>query len=370
MKTKLLLVGLKHYGRPIKNVLIETRGLCRPEVCKSKAAAPLYEYNVIIIYPKSYSHFIFGHKTRFSTSAQELWDLKKYKKSYDLDDIFCGGDRAAELDAAIRQGSRVIWLATLDKPIHFFGWRSLYNSYLNESIYLKINSWRLFKKISKKLFINTTGSFYPYFNQFKVNGWSVCWDFRNEDITSLAYTPEGYSLGCELALGDRKSWLLTPPTSKLGVEALIKSVLSLSKAEVQIQKYHGIFLCHCHEDKLFVRKLRGSLLRRGVTDVWVDEAEIMIGDSLLSKIAGGIDKTRYFGIVLSPRSVKSSWVQHELEQAMNIEITSKRVKVLPLLYDKCELPTFIKGKLYADFTSRALYKESIAKLLRRLEIQL
>ena len=58
-----------------------------------------------------------------------------------------------------------------------------------------------------------------------------------------------------------------------------------------------------------------------------------------------------FGVVPSPRSIKSRWVQKELETAMSKEIETGSVVVLPLLYEKCELPPFLHGKLYADFTS-------------------
>jgi hypothetical protein len=105
-----------------------------------------------------------------------------------------------------------------------------------------------------------------------------------------------------------------------------------------------------------------------VTDVWLDEAEIQIGDSLTKKIEEGMKKTRYVGVVLSERSIRSSWVERELDIAINREIATGEVVVLPLLYEKCELPAFLVGKMYADFTSPAQSAESLGKLLRRLKI--
>ncbi|MDG1444635.1 MAG: hypothetical protein P8R02_18315, partial [Pseudomonadales bacterium] len=60
MTKKVLLVGLDYTGPKILDVDIETLGLCRPEVDEDRAAYALYEYDLIIINPKSYSHFIFG----------------------------------------------------------------------------------------------------------------------------------------------------------------------------------------------------------------------------------------------------------------------------------------------------------------------
>lgn len=134
--------------------------------------------------------------------------------------------------------------------------------------------------------------------------------------------------------------------------------------------YHGIFMSHTHADKPFVRRLRDDLLMRGVPRVWIDEAEINIGDSLSAKIEEGMKETRYIGVVLSTRSIRAPWVKKELDIAMNREIASGDVVVLPLLYEKCELPTFLEGKLYADFTEPNAYDEALAKLLRRLRISI
>lgn len=117
----------------------------------------------------------------------------------------------------------------------------------------------------------------------------------------------------------------------------------------------SIFLSHNHADKPFVRRLAQDLQTAGVR-VWIDEAEIMIGDSLIEKIRQGIDEMEYVGVVLSQNSVESRWVQEELDIAMNQQIEGRRVKVLPLLLDDCELPGFLQGKLYADFQAPERYE--------------
>lgn len=364
-----MLVGLEYAGSDFDNAIIETRGLCRPEICQLHAAAPLYNYDVIIIYPGSYSHFIFGKATPHSAFEDELQRLKMEDKNYDIDVIFDKADRTAELDAAIRQGSRVIWLITPNKYVNFYGKRSLYNGYINNIVIKMLSSSTLFKKESNKLLLNPENElFIPYFNQLKIDGWALTWNSYDEDRFILATTPERYCLGCEVQTDGHKGWALTPPTSGSSINALVYSALQITNEEVEIEKYNGIFLSHTHEDKPFVNQLRDSLKQRGVQKVWVDEAEIMIGDSLIRKIQEGIEKSEYFGVVLSKRSVESSWVQQELELAMTYEIGSKSVKVLPLLYEPCNLPGFLKGKLYADFTTNELYEESLGKLLRRLAI--
>jgi hypothetical protein len=117
-----------------------------------------------------------------------------------------------------------------------------------------------------------------------------------------------------------------------------------------------------------VKRLAQDLEMPGIT-VWLDEAEIKIGDSLIDKIRTGIDQMDYLAVILSRVSIKSEWVKKEVDIAMNQEIAGRRVKVLPILIDnldQAEIPSFLVGKLYADFTTPTGYKEGLKTLLGRL----
>ena len=127
----------------------------------------------------------------------------------------------------------------------------------------------------------------------------------------------------------------------------------------------GVFLSHTARDKPFVRRLATDLTAAGAR-VWIDEAEIGIGDSLIAKIGDGIDDMEYLAVVLSAASVNSAWVQRELDFALNQEIQGRRVKVLPLLLEACAIPPFLVGKKYADFTDPDRYASSLAEVLVKI----
>lgn len=129
----------------------------------------------------------------------------------------------------------------------------------------------------------------------------------------------------------------------------------------------SIFLSHNHKDKIFVRKLASDLDAHGIR-YWLDEAEMKIGDSLIQKIRGGIDSVDYFAIILSPNSVDAPWVVNELDVAMNQQINGKSIKILPLMLKACELPSFLIGKLYADFQDENYYEESFKKLVNSMDV--
>jgi hypothetical protein len=370
MKT-ILTVGLAYSGDKIDGVQIENLGLCKAKTSPKETAFPLYEYDVIIINPQSYSHFIFGKEGEFSSDPNELSSLKRKNDSYDLDSAFDYSDRQAEMTAAIEAGATVIWCLSETKRTNFYGYRETHLGYVNPRIEALVKRGSLtFKRGRRLKSIDPDSPFTRYFDVLAKTEWNLCLaDTEDLDgFQSICTTPEGYSLGGRVALGATCGWVVTPPTSQEAQNQLVRDSLSIEKHDPIHEKYHGLFLSHTGVDKPFVRRLREDLMAHGVQKVWLDEAEIDIGDSLVDKIEEGIKVSRYIAVVLSSKSINAPWVRKELDVAMNREIARGEVVVLPLLYEKCELPEFLRGKLYADFTDPKNYEEVLAKLLRRLRI--
>ncbi|MCY1081794.1 toll/interleukin-1 receptor domain-containing protein [Archangium lansingense] len=367
---RVLLVGLTFDGKPPDGVMIETKGLGHPSVIGEQAAAPLYDYDVIIINPQSYSHFMFGGPTEHSSKPDELIRLKHVDPGKDIDDVFHRVERERELEGALSEGTRVIFVAAPPKLESFFGKRSSHLGYLHEGLRQFFKLADLEQKQSRKVrSVGTAPDLADYFDALRADGWTLTWRHHGKASEQrLLEAPDGGVLGSVLELDGSRVWLVTPPPTPAAVNALVRSALKMQKGQTEVVEYRGIFLAHSSEDKPFVRRLRESLMARGVKQVWVDEFEIQIGDSLIKKIQEGITKSEFVGVVLSPHSVASKWVERELESAMAMEVESRSVKVLPLLIQKCELPPFLMPKLYADFTDEAKYTTSVEKLLRRLEV--
>lgn len=130
-----------------------------------------------------------------------------------------------------------------------------------------------------------------------------------------------------------------------------------------------VFLSHSHQDKAFVRTIATDLKEHGV-GVWLDEAEIHVGDSLIQKIGKAVCDVEYVAACLSPVSVKSNWVTRELEIAIAQEIQGKRVAVLPILlpgFEDSMMPPFLVGRCYADLRDPERYLCEFGKLLARVK---
>jgi len=131
-----------------------------------------------------------------------------------------------------------------------------------------------------------------------------------------------------------------------------------------------VFISYSSKDDAFARKLVEKLEQIGV-QVWIDYLELKVGDSLTEKISTAIDQCDYLAVILSSSSVSSKWVNLELAQAMTNELGGKNLKVLPILIEDCEMPSFLKDKVYIDFreaTDSQKFDQNVQKLARSLDI--
>jgi hypothetical protein len=111
----------------------------------------------------------------------------------------------------------------------------------------------------------------------------------------------------------------------------------------------GLFVSHASEDKPFIDKLV-LILDKYASKVWYDKREILVGDSISEKINEGLSTATALMVVLSRSSIEKQWVIRELGAAINMQISSDSLKVLPVLLEKCDIPPLLRDIKYADFT--------------------
>lgn len=125
----------------------------------------------------------------------------------------------------------------------------------------------------------------------------------------------------------------------------------------------SVFICYSHEDKDFVDTL-ARILVRNKTHVWLDKWELKVGDSLIQRIQDAITEADALLVVLSNASIKSEWCKRELSAATIRELNEKKVLVLPVLIEDCEIPLLLQEKVYADF--RTDFREGTTHLLESI----
>lgn len=124
----------------------------------------------------------------------------------------------------------------------------------------------------------------------------------------------------------------------------------------------SVFLSHNSNDKPFVRRLAKRLANKNVV-VWLDEAKIQIGDSLVNQISEAILEVDFVIVVISRNSVSSPWVQKEISLAMSKELDARSVSVLPIRLDESAIPAALSDKLYANFRDLDQFNEQFGRLL-------
>lgn len=128
----------------------------------------------------------------------------------------------------------------------------------------------------------------------------------------------------------------------------------------------SIFISYSHNDKAFVRKLAADL-RNADHIIWIDEMEIFVGDFIIEKLSDAIKNVDFVVAIISSTSVNSRWVQRELDLASNRELNENRIFLLPVLLSDVQLPGFLYGKFYLDFSKKDNYQECLVELLEKLE---
>ena len=121
-----------------------------------------------------------------------------------------------------------------------------------------------------------------------------------------------------------------------------------------------VFISYSHSDAAIVNKLAANLVKHNA-NVWVDSWELNVGDSILNKVQDAIQDSSALLVILSKSSVSSEWCKKELSAGLIRELDEKRVVVLPVLIEDCEIPIFLREKMYADL--RTDFKTGLRKIL-------
>lgn len=111
-----------------------------------------------------------------------------------------------------------------------------------------------------------------------------------------------------------------------------------------------IFISYSHQDKGFVDALARNLVYAR-HNVWIDTWELNAGESLLDRVQEAIGESDAILVVLSENSINSEWCKREVNAGLIRELDEKRAILIPCIVGDCEIPLFIRDKLYVDFRS-------------------
>ena len=123
------------------------------------------------------------------------------------------------------------------------------------------------------------------------------------------------------------------------------------------------FICHACEDKTAARELALDMKRLGA-DVWFDEWEIRVGDSIVQKVDQALGAVSHLIVLLSEKSISKPWVKKELSSALIRQLSQKSIAVLPVRLDDCAIPPILSDIRYAD--ARAGMEQAVVEIEQAL----
>lgn len=123
----------------------------------------------------------------------------------------------------------------------------------------------------------------------------------------------------------------------------------------------SVFISYSSKDASEARRLARELTRHDVR-TWIDEYEILPGDSITQKISEGIRQSDFVIVLLSRNSLSSDWVRFEIGKAFAKNREASSIRLIPVRIDDSPIPEYLKDVRYVDLTAN--YDAGIDELTR------
>lgn len=128
---------------------------------------------------------------------------------------------------------------------------------------------------------------------------------------------------------------------------------------------HDVFISHASEDKdIVVRPLAEALVAEGL-NVWYDEFELRIGDSLRRKIDQGLANSRVGLVVLSHSFIAKGWTNYELDGIVTRSVSGEQV-LLPIWHNISKQEVVAYSPSLADKVARSTATHTVEEIAKEI----
>ncbi len=141
-------------------------------------------------------------------------------------------------------------------------------------------------------------------------------------------------------------------------------------------QFHSVFISYSSQDEEFANRLHADLQAQGIR-CWFAPEDMKIGDKIRTRIDEMIHVHDKLLLVLSNDSVESSWVEKEVETALENETTRKETVLFPIRLDDTVMdittgwPADIKRARnigdFKEWKDHDAYQKNFDRLLRDLK---
>jgi hypothetical protein len=124
----------------------------------------------------------------------------------------------------------------------------------------------------------------------------------------------------------------------------------------------NVFISHRKLDAIPAELLANEIKQAGHA-VWFDEWEIGVGDSIVARVAEGLEGANYLVLCFSSSGL-SDWVNREWMSALARQLSGCNVKVLPILLTGGKPPAILADIKLADLSSD--WNQGLVELLKAI----
>lgn len=171
----------------------------------------------------------------------------------------------------------------------------------------------------------------------------------------------------------RSSMRIVPGPLPALRESPLSSIPSLVRNQQEVPGFpiasdartFDVFISHASEDKDEVVRPLAEALRNGGLDVWYDEFELKIGDSLRRKIDSGLSRSRFGVVVLSRVFFGKGWPNYELDGLVTRSVTGEQV-ILPIWHNITKQEVIEYSPSLADKVARSTTSHTIGEIAEEI----
>ena len=132
-----------------------------------------------------------------------------------------------------------------------------------------------------------------------------------------------------------------------------------------IEKEYDVFISHATEDKdEVVRPLANALKNRNL-NVWYDEFELKIGDSLRQKIDKGVANSKFGIVILSKNFIKKGCTNYELDVLITRSVSGQQI-LLPIWHNITKQEVMDYSPSIADKVARNTSVNTIEEIANEI----
>lgn len=139
----------------------------------------------------------------------------------------------------------------------------------------------------------------------------------------------------------------------------------LPPGTVSDDKRYDVFVSHASEDKESVVRPLANALKGNGLDVWYDEFELKIGDSLRQKIDKGLSGSKFGIVVLSQSFLRKGWTNYELDGIVTRSMSGDQV-LLPIWHNISKQEVIDYSPSLADKLARNTAMHTIEEIAQEI----